>query len=57
MGPQCRLGIYVGFNYPSIIRYLELLTADIFKARFKDYHFDEIIFPLLGKEKLLRKAR
>jgi hypothetical protein len=48
MGPQCRLGIYVGFDYPSIIRYLERLTGDIFKVRFEDCHFDEIIFPSLG---------
>ena len=26
MGPQCRLRIYVGFDSPSIIRYLEPLT-------------------------------
>jgi hypothetical protein len=57
MGPQCRLEIYVGFDSPSIIRYLELLTGDIFKARFEDYHFDENIFPSLGKEKSLPKAR
>ena len=27
MGPQRRLGIYIGFNSPSIIRYLEPLTG------------------------------
>ena len=32
MGPQRRLGIYVGFDSPSIIRYLEPLTGDLFKA-------------------------
>jgi hypothetical protein len=57
MGPQRRLGIYVGFDSPSIIRYLEPLTSDIFKARFEDYHFDENIFPSLGKEKSLSEAR
>jgi len=41
----------------SIIRYLEPLTDDIFKARFEDCHFDENIFPSLGKEKLLPKPR
>jgi hypothetical protein len=35
MGPQHRLGIYVGFDSPSIIRYLEPLTSDVFKARFE----------------------
>jgi hypothetical protein len=47
MRPQRRLGIYVGFNSPSIIRYLEPLTNDIFNARFEDCHFDENPFPSL----------
>ena len=29
MGPQRRLGIYVGFDFSSIIRYLEPLTDDV----------------------------
>jgi hypothetical protein len=37
--------------------YLEPLTGDIFKARFEDCHFDENIFPSLGKEKSLLEAR
>ena len=57
MGPQCRLGIYTGFDYPSIIRYLEPLTDDVFKARFEDCHFNETIFPPLGREKSLLEAR
>jgi len=57
MGPQRRLGIYIGFDSPSIIRYLEPLTDDIFKARFEYCHFDENIFPSLGKEKSLPEAR
>jgi hypothetical protein len=56
MGPQCRLGIYIGFDSPSIIRYLKPLTGDIFKTRFEDCHFNENIFPSLGKEKLLLEA-
>ena len=51
MGPQRRLEIYVGFNSPSIIKYLESLTRDVFTARFADCQFDEIIFPILGGEK------
>ena len=51
MGPQRRLGIYVGFDSPSIIRYLEPLTGDMFTARFADCHFDETVFPSLGGEK------
>ena len=45
MGPQRRLGIYVGFESPSIIKYLEILTGDIFTARFAGCQFDELIFP------------
>jgi hypothetical protein len=56
MGPQRRLGIYVGFDSLSIIRYLEPLTGDIFRARFEYCHFDENLFPSLGKEKLLPEA-
>ena len=48
MGPQKRLGIYVGYKSPSIIRYLEPVTGDIFMARFFDCHFNEDEFPALG---------
>lgn len=51
MGPQRRLSIYVGYESPSIIRYLEPLTGDVFQARFADCHFDETVFPPLGGEK------
>jgi len=50
MGPQRRLGIYVGYESPSIIRYLEPKTGDVFTARFADCNFNEAIFPLLGEE-------
>ena len=50
MGPQSTLGIYVGLETPSIIRYLEPLTCDIFTARFADYQFNEVVFPTLGGE-------
>jgi len=51
MGPQRRLGIYVGFESPSIIKYLEPQTGDLFTARFADCQFDENNFPALGGEK------
>lgn len=51
MGPQRRMGIYVGFESPSIIRYLEPTTGDLFTARFVDCHFDENTFPNLGGDK------
>ena len=50
MSPQRRLGIYVGFETPSIIRYLEPLTGDIFTVRFADCQFNEVVFPTLGKK-------
>ncbi|XP_074355978.1 uncharacterized protein LOC141695644 [Apium graveolens] len=55
MGPQRRIGIYVGFDSPSIIRYLEPLTGDIFTARYVDSHFDESMFPKLGGDNDLHK--
>jgi hypothetical protein len=51
MGPQRILGIYIGFHSPSIIKYLEPLTGDIFTARFADCQFDETIIPILGERK------
>ena len=57
MGPQRRLGIYVGFDSPSIIRYLEPLTGDVFRARFTDCHFNETIFPPLEGEKSILEER
>ena len=57
MDPQRRLGIYIGFDSPSIIRYLKPLTGDVFKAHFKDCHFNETIFPPLRGEKSLPEAR
>lgn len=37
------------FDSPSINRYLEPLTWDVFTARFVDCHFIESIFPPLGE--------
>ena len=51
MGPQRRLGIYVGFLSSSIIHYLEPLTWNLFIARFTNCHFDESFFPSLGEDK------
>ena len=50
MGPQRRLGIYIGYESPSIIKYLEPSTEDIFTARFADYHFYESNFPIIGEK-------
>ncbi|KAL2245081.1 UNVERIFIED_CONTAM: Retrovirus-related Pol polyprotein from transposon TNT 1-94 [Sesamum indicum] len=48
MGPQRRLGIYVGFESPSIIKYLEPMTGDQFTARYLDCQLNETVFPALG---------
>jgi hypothetical protein len=50
MGPQKRLGIYIGFESPSIIKYHELLIDDSFTTQFADCHFDETMFPALRGE-------
>ena len=47
LGPQCRLGIYVGFQSASIINYIEPLTGEVFTARFADCYFNEKIFPAI----------
>jgi hypothetical protein len=40
----------VGFKSPSIIKYIEPMTGDLFTARFADSIFDEDHFPALGGE-------
>jgi hypothetical protein len=49
MGPHRKLGIYVGYQSPSIIKYLESLIGDLFTAQYADYIFDEDHFPTLGE--------
>ena len=51
LGPQRRLSIYVGFQSSSIVNYIELLTGEVFSARFADFHFNENVFLPLGVEK------
>ena len=55
LGPQCRLGIYVGFQFSSIINYIEPLTGEVFTTRFAYFHFNEDVFPPLGGEKPIPK--
>jgi hypothetical protein len=47
MGSHMRMGIYVGYQSPSILKYLEPLTGDLFMARFADCIFNEDNFPAL----------
>ena len=51
------VGNYVGFDPPSIIRYLEPLTGDVFTVYFVDCHFNESVFPPLGGENSVPKER
>ena len=41
----------MGYDSPSIIRYLEPSIGDVFTTRFADCHFNENLFPPLGGEK------
>ena len=50
MGPQRRLGIYVGYESPSLIKYLEPSMGDIFTTIFAYCHFDESNFTSTGEE-------
>jgi peptide/histidine transporter 3/4 len=50
MGPHRKMGIYVGYLSPSIIKYLEPLTGDLLTARYADCVFHEEHFPALGGE-------
>jgi hypothetical protein len=49
MGPHRKLGIYVGYKSPSIIKYLEPLTGDLFTTHQADCIFNEDHFPALGE--------
>ena len=57
MEPQCHLGIYIEFDFPSIIRYLEPQTGDAFKTRLEFYEFDESHFPALSNDLLKLDAK
>jgi len=48
MGPHRKFGIYVGYQSPSFIKYLEPLTRDLFTARYADCIFNDDHFSALG---------
>jgi hypothetical protein len=50
MDPHRKMGIYVGYNSLSIIKYLEPMTEDLFTARYADCIFNEDHFSTLGGE-------
>ena len=47
----------MGYDSPSIIRYLEPSTGDVLTARFVDCHFNENLFPPLEEEKSVSEER
>ena len=51
MGPQRKLGIFISYESPSILKYLEPITGDQFTARYVDCIFDEDNFSALGGDK------
>ena len=57
MGPHRKLEIYVGYSSPSIIKYLEPLTGDLFIAWFADCIFNEDHLPALEGELYKRNAK
>lgn len=52
-GSSTTLCICIGFDSPSIIRFLEPMSGDLFTAIFSNCHFDEIIFPSIGNDKAI----
>jgi hypothetical protein len=48
--PHRKMGIYVGYHSPSIIKYLESMTGDLFTAQYADCIFNEDHFLVLGGE-------
>jgi hypothetical protein len=52
MGPRCTfktsMGIDMGFQSSSTLKYLEPLTGDLFTTRFTDCIFNDDHFPTLG---------
>ena len=50
MGLHKKIGIYVGYLSPTIIKYMEPLTEDLFTARYTDCIFNEKYFPTLVGE-------
>ena len=56
MGPHRKLGIYIGYVTPSIIKYLEPMTGDLYTAWYADCVFDEDHFPALGGDRHLEEC-
>jgi hypothetical protein len=58
MCPHRKIGIYVGYHSPSIIKYLETMTEDLFTAWYADCIFNDDHFPTLGENfKIIQNNR
>ena len=51
MGPHRKLGIYIGYESPFILKDLQPIIGDQFTAQYTDCIFDEDHFPTLGGDK------
>jgi hypothetical protein len=50
IGPHKKMGIYVKYHSTFIIKYMELMTGDLFMVRYADCIFNEDYVPALGEE-------
>jgi hypothetical protein len=48
IGAHHQKGVYVGFDFPSIIRYLDPSIGNLYKAKFANYRLIETNFPALS---------
>jgi hypothetical protein len=46
--PHRKLGIYMGYHSPLIIKYLDPLIGDLFTVYYVDFICNEDLFPALG---------
>jgi hypothetical protein len=50
MDPHRKMGIYMGYHSPSIIKYLEPMIGDLFTTQYTNCIFNDDHFPTLGGE-------
>jgi hypothetical protein len=58
VGHHRKMGIYVRYHFSSIIKYLEAVTGDLFKAWYADCIFNKDHFPALWENfRIIQNAR
>jgi hypothetical protein len=58
MGSHRKISIYLGYQSPSIIKYLDLMTGDLFTARYADCIFNDDHFLTLGENfRIIQNAK